>query len=107
MARWWQAWWDEEKSTRRSHQQAVETGAHIFIRQHDENGDKYLSRRELPSNLRNEFDRADRNDDGYVSVSEMRRYGEELYLTPPSRSPYRREPARSSSRDRRDQTRTP
>lgn len=104
MARWWQSWWDEEKTARRSRQQGSESGARLFVRQNDENDDGYLSRRELPEKLRGAFDRVDRDDDGYLSQSELRRYGESMRETAQRRSQERRQVADSSERDGDDQT---
>lgn len=81
MARWWQSWWEEEKTARRSQQQGSQSGARLFVRQHDANDDDYLSRREVPHRHREEFDSVDRNGDDYLSLSEVRRYGDEMYQT--------------------------
>jgi Ca2+-binding EF-hand superfamily protein len=104
MARWWQSWWEEEKTARRSHEQGTQSGARVFLRQHDSNDDGYLSRREVPESRRSDFDRIDRDGDGYLSQNEIRRFGESMYQTAQRRSPSRRETAGSSRRDRDDQT---
>jgi Ca2+-binding EF-hand superfamily protein len=79
MARWWQSWWEEEKSARRSRQEGAESGARHFVREHDEDDDGYVSKRELPAKHREAFAQIDRDDDGYLSREEIRRYGDELY----------------------------
>ena len=97
IAKWWQSWWQEEKSARRSSQQGAESGAHHFIREHDTNNDGYLARRELPANHRKQFGRIDRNDDGFLSQSEVRQYGT-LYL-PVHESSHVSKSIRSNSSD--------
>lgn len=79
MARWWQSWWQEERTARRSLQLGSESGARLFVRQHDRNDDNYLSRKELPQDEREDFKRVDRNQDGHLSVSEVRRYGQDYF----------------------------
>lgn len=79
MARWWQSWWEEERTARRSLQLGSESGARLFVRQHDRNDDNYLSRKELPQDEREDFEQVDRNQDGYLSVSEVRRYGQDYF----------------------------
>lgn len=78
---WWRSWWEEEERSRRSVSEGAELGARAFMRRHDTDGDGYLLRREMPAGARDEFGRVDRNDDDYLSRSEVRQYGEELYGT--------------------------
>ena len=77
--RWWQSWWNEERTARRSLQLGSESGARMFVSQYDDNGDNYLSRRELPRDDRDDFDAVDRNGDGFLSVAEVRRYGQDYF----------------------------
>lgn len=90
MARWWQSWWEEERTARRSLQLGSESGARLFVRQHDRNDDNYLSRKELPQDEREDFEQVDRNQDGHLSVSEVRRYGQD-YFEATQRQPQRRD----------------
>ncbi|MEX2175963.1 MAG: hypothetical protein WD872_16495 [Pirellulaceae bacterium] len=109
IARWWQSWWDQERQSRRSRGEGAERGALEFIRQHDDNRDGFLSKNELPQRVRDEFDRVDRNDDDYLSRSELRNYGDEMYdarrTSSSQRSNSQRSIASNASRqDQSDQT---
>jgi len=55
-----------------------ENTARDFIREHDRNNDGVLSRNELPSGMRSNFDTIDRNGDGYLSSSELRRHAGQM-----------------------------
>ncbi|QDU28665.1 EF hand [Anatilimnocola aggregata] len=102
MSRWWQSWWEEEKTARRSRQEGAESGARHFVREHDEDNDGELSRRELPAKHRKDFKQIDRNRDGYLSRDEVRLVGDELYSgsTPAGSSTARNQP----KSDNQDQT---
>jgi Ca2+-binding EF-hand superfamily protein len=72
---WWSSWWsDNDEGTAA---EIADRGAREFIRRHDQNGDGYLVRSELPSRMYDEFAEIDRNDDRYLSVTEVRRYAQE------------------------------
>jgi len=79
LARWWQSWWREERSARRSLQKGSESGARLFVQYYDRNDDGHLSKRELTEDDREDFDRVDRNGDDYLSISEVRRYGQDYF----------------------------
>jgi Ca2+-binding EF-hand superfamily protein len=81
IANWWQSWWDEERRARsnRASSESSQTGAQYFIQQHDRNDDGYLARGELPTRMRDDFDRVDRNGDDYLSRSELQRYGQAVF----------------------------
>lgn len=68
---WWSSWW-EDNDAQGDFEQLSRQGVQRFIQKHDNNDDGYLSRGELPSNMRQQFERFDRNDDGYLSASELR-----------------------------------
>ena len=45
-------------------------GARQFVRQHDANGDGYVSQHEIPDRMSDEFDDVDRDSDGYTNLEE-------------------------------------
>ena len=49
-------------------------GARAFIRRHDDNEDGKLSRNELPSRMRSDFERLDINHDGNISQDEVEQH---------------------------------
>lgn len=53
------------------------SGVRGFISLHDEDNDGYLSRSELPRDMREDFDSLDRNGDGYLSRSELQQHAQE------------------------------
>ena len=104
---WWSSWWsDNDQSTG-----SIEAGAQQFVRQHDRNNDGYLSRRELPQRMQDEFYRVDSNGDEFLSRSEIQRRGSLLRDSSESNrsstaqsSAQRGNDQRSSSANQNDQT---
>jgi len=69
----------QQNSQQSNQQNAVsESEAREFVQQHDNNNDGYLSKQEVPSQQRNDFDTVDRNNDGYLSQREIRERGGQL-----------------------------
>ena len=99
---WWSSWWSDNDQSGRN----IEAGAQQFIRQHDRNNDGYLTRRELPQRMQDEFYRVDSNGDEYLSRSEIRQRGSMLRDSSESnqRSTAQRSNQRSSSANQNDQT---
>jgi Ca2+-binding EF-hand superfamily protein len=54
-----------------------DTGVRGFMERHDRDDDGYLSRRELPSDMRQDFGKLDRDHDGYLSRKELQRHAQE------------------------------
>jgi Ca2+-binding EF-hand superfamily protein len=54
-----------------------DTGVRGFIKRHDRDDDGYLSRRELPDDMRQDFDKLDRDGDGYLSRKELQQHARE------------------------------
>jgi Ca2+-binding EF-hand superfamily protein len=74
-SQWWASWWSDNSEG--SAAEIADRGAREFIRRHDENDDGYLVRSELPSRMYDEFAEIDRNDDRYLSMTEVRRFAQE------------------------------
>lgn len=84
---WFSDWWSDDsetaqyqsrrsgdRSARRSNR--MNAGVQGFFQRHDRDDDGYLSRQELPSNLRDGFEDLDRNSDDYLSQSELREHAQ-------------------------------
>jgi len=64
---------NENQSGDRSSQ----SGIRGFIERHDQDNDGYLSRNEVPKNMRQEFADFDRDGDGYLSRKELQQHAQE------------------------------
>jgi Ca2+-binding EF-hand superfamily protein len=54
-----------------------QSGVQGFIQRHDRDGDGYLSKQEMPQDMRGDFDRLDRDSDGYLSRQELQRHAQQ------------------------------
>jgi Ca2+-binding EF-hand superfamily protein len=68
-SQWWSDWMSDSGSSSGGDRSAA--GARAFIRRHDDNEDGKLSRSELPSRMRSDFDRLDVNNDGSITQDEV------------------------------------
>ncbi len=102
IAHWWQVWWKRERDNRRTVREGVERGAHAFLKQYDKNDDNYLSRQELPQQMRAEFENADDDDNNYLSVREISQLGAQVYNNQRSVSDRNQYAGRTSSTDNQD-----
>lgn len=81
---WISDWWSDDSETGQSQAgdhsasggNRMKTGVQGFVRRHDNDDDGYLSRQELPSNLREGFEDLDRDSDGYLTASELRQHAQ-------------------------------
>lgn len=61
----------------RSRDEAAGEGVRGFIKRHDSDNDGYLSRSEIPKDMRNDFNDLDRDGDGYLSRKELQQHARE------------------------------
>ncbi len=71
---WWSSWFSDGQQSQNRDQRGND-GARQFVRQHDDDGDGYVSRNEMPQRMRDQFATIDRNRDDYLSSSEIRQGG--------------------------------
>lgn len=69
----WSDWWSDDEASG-DEQTRAKSRAQAFIRRHDTDENDKLSRGELPSRMRSDFDRLDRNQDGSVTQQEVEQF---------------------------------
>jgi Ca2+-binding EF-hand superfamily protein len=100
---WWASWWSDDQNNRDPAVGSA-TGARQFIRQHDDNDDGYISQREIPARMRDDFARVDRNDDDYLSQRELQQAGASLRGRDSSRDRDQNVARETRRTDQNDQT---